>query len=51
MDICSIHRHWSLVLGTLVFTLCTCGAAGKQTVTVLDFESIGSEEHLGKAIS
>lgn len=51
MDIRGIHRHWPLVVVTLVFTLCTCGAAGKQTVAVLDFESIGSEEHLGKAIS
>ena len=26
-------------------------AGGKQTIAVLDFESIGSEEHLGKAVS
>jgi TolB-like protein len=35
----------------LIVAFGTCRAAGKQTVAVLDFESIGSEEHLGKAIS
>ncbi len=41
-------RHAILLL---VFTICICGAAEKQTVAVLDFESIGSEEHLGKAVA
>ncbi|MFH0780988.1 MAG: CsgG/HfaB family protein [Pseudomonadota bacterium] len=47
--ICIRYCRYAILL--LVFTTCTCGAAAKQTVAVLDFESIGSEEHLGKAVA
>ncbi len=41
----------SLMLISLSFAAAFADGAGRQTIAVIDFESIGSEEHLGKAVA
>ncbi|MBI4772610.1 MAG: hypothetical protein HY788_00280 [Deltaproteobacteria bacterium] len=41
----------SVVCLAMLFVVCTGIAENKPTVAVLDFESIGSEEYLGKAVA
>ncbi len=51
------RKNASIVIGSLIlfvslfFLFNDSYSAVKQTIAVLDFESIGSEEHLGKAVS
>jgi len=51
------HKHWAVINHSLILFMLLLPFSGyvyavdKQTIAVLDFESIGSEEHLGKAIS
>jgi len=51
------EKNASVVIGSLIlfislfFLFTYAYSAGKQTIAVLDFESVGAEEHLGKAVA
>jgi len=47
------NRMFTLLIGLLIscFIRTAYAADAKPTVAVMDFESVGSEEHLGKAVA